>query len=383
MHKYPSFPILLHDREKHARTVETALEVLGISNMIRCGNRYFQLSLVEDHRPGIILLDIGDPAKSDEEILEEIVRRFPRITVIVTGENEAATAVRCMKKGASDYLAKPISHEAFESCIRHAIEVQELHRRNIGSVVSDKLRRMTDSAQQTAHKMISLGRIWIGIAHEIRNPLSAINIYLKMLRELFTGEGEYSEEEVAEVMTELQSASDRIERIVRKVLDFSKPHAPNMVLSDVNQCITESVDLARVTLWKEGITMKIALGQNIPECILETRSVSQIILNLLTNAADAMKDIEKPKTILITSSRDEDHVIIKVSDPGPGVIPKDRERIFEPFFTTKPGGLGIGLSICNRIIRDHGGYISVGESGMGGAEFQICIPISKKGKTSD
>lgn len=82
---------------------------------------------------------------------------------------------------------------------------------------------------------------------------------------------------------------------------------------------------------------------------------------------------------MITSSRDEDCLIIKVSDSGPGVAPEHRDKIFGQFFTAKSGGLGIGLSICNRIIRDHGGYIEVGESMMGGAEFRISLPIPRNG----
>jgi len=377
MQKYPSFTILLVCDEEHdCSNIRTATDALGITDVIECSGRDSALFLIREHKPGIVLLAFGNPGKSGEEILGEIVRGFPEITVIAIGENQVAPAVRCMKKGASDYLGRPFSPETLGRCIRAAGETRGKSLRKNDSENHD--RKIMDFITKE-HKMISLGRIWTGIAHEIRNPLSSINIYLRMLMENFAGKGEYSEEEIAEVMAGLRSASDRIEGIVRRVLDFSKPHTPNMALSDVNQCIRESADLARVILRKEGIAMETSLGQGLPESLMEPRSVSQVVLNLLTNAADVMKDMEGPKKITISSSRDENHLIIKVSDSGPGVAPEYRDKIFGQFFTTKPGGLGIGLSICNRIIRDHGGYIKVGESIMGGAEFRIGLPISGNG----
>ncbi len=98
MHKYPLFPILVHGREEHAYAgVEAVFEMLGITNVIRCENGFSLLSLTEEHRPGIVLLDTGNPGKPGEEIFEQVVRKFPGVTVIATGEDEADLAVRCMK----------------------------------------------------------------------------------------------------------------------------------------------------------------------------------------------------------------------------------------------------------------------------------------------
>jgi signal transduction histidine kinase len=378
MQKYLSSPILLDGREEHIHPdIGTVWNRLGITNVIKCADGDSVLSFAELHRPEIVLMDIGIPGKPGEEVLEEIISAFPEITVIVRGENQAAPAVRCMKKGAADYLAKPVSCESLQARIRCAVENRERTRKDAEGSEPEILMRDIRNFIKKEYKMLSLGRIWTGIAHEIRNPLSAINIYLKILRDIFAGERDSSRKEVAEVMDDLGVASDRIEQIVKRVLDFSKPRKPDMNLSDVNQCIRESANLARVTLRKEGIILETVLNRELPEFFMEFWSVSQVILNLVFNAADAMKDAEGSKKVMITSSRDKDDVIIKVSDSGPGVVSENRNRIFEPFFTTKLGGLGIGLSICNRIIKDHGGYFRVGDSAMGGAEFQIGIPISE------
>jgi signal transduction histidine kinase len=106
--------------------------------------------------------------------------------------------------------------------------------------------------------------------------------------------------------------------------------------------------------------------------------IEQIILNLLSNAAEALKEVSGTKKIFITSYEKKEHIIIKVGDSGPGIPPNMRERIFEPFYTTKKTGSGIGLSICQRIIADHNGTIGVSTSDLGGTEFILQIPIKNK-----
>jgi C4-dicarboxylate-specific signal transduction histidine kinase len=102
-----------------------------------------------------------------------------------------------------------------------------------------------------------------------------------------------------------------------------------------------------------------------------------MVLNLLNNAAGAMKTMAEGKKIVVTSSVAGDGIIITVSDSGPGIAPEIRGKIFDPFFTTKSDGTGIGLSISHRIATDHGGSLTVSDSDLGGAEFRIEIPIKR------
>jgi len=102
-----------------------------------------------------------------------------------------------------------------------------------------------------------------------------------------------------------------------------------------------------------------------------------MVLNLLNNAAGAMKTIEAGKKIVVSSFAAGDDIILTVSDSGPGIDPDIRDKIFDPYFTTKSDGTGIGLSISHRIVTDHGGAISVLDSDLGGAEFVVKIPIKR------
>ena len=228
---------------------------------------------------------------------------------------------------------------------------------------------------KTQDKMASLGRVAAGIAHEIRNPLSGINIYLNTLKKLHHQDG--SEEKVEQILKQLQSASTKIESVIRRVMDFAKPSEPKLVLTDINEPITDAINLTAVTMRKSGIILEKKLADDLPPSYVDPNLIEEIILNLLNNAAEAMKTMETGKKIVVSSSMKGEHFILLVSDSGPGVPLNIREKIFDPYFTTKSEGTGIGLSLSHRIITDHTGSLTVSESELGGAEFRIEIPIKK------
>ncbi len=224
-------------------------------------------------------------------------------------------------------------------------------------------------------KMSSLGRVAAGIAHEIRNPLSGINIYLNTLEKICDrGEGL---EKVKEILGRLQSASSKIESVIRRVMDFSKPSEPKFVLTDINQPIEEAINLSSVTLRKSGTKVEKALTKNLPPCRIDQHLIEEVILNLITNAAEAMKGMDGDKKIEIASFVEGNHILVSVSDSGPGVPADLGSQIFDPFYTTKSGSTGIGLSLSNRIVKDHGGSLRLFTSKWGGAEFMIEIPVEK------
>ncbi|OGP90118.1 MAG: hypothetical protein A2157_17430 [Deltaproteobacteria bacterium RBG_16_47_11] len=227
-------------------------------------------------------------------------------------------------------------------------------------------------------KMSSLGRVASGIAHEIRSPLSGINIYLSNLEKIF--EKSESRERVKEILRQLQSASSKIESVIRRVMDFSKPTEPKFILTDINQPIEEAINLSSVTLRKSGIALSKALAEDLPPCHVDPHLIGQVILNLITNAAEAMKNTEGAKRIEVTSSMQGNRIVLSVSDSGPGVPFHLRRKIFDSFYTTKDGSTGIGLNLCDRIITDHGGSLSVLSSKWGGAEFKVQIPTERERK---
>ncbi len=230
-------------------------------------------------------------------------------------------------------------------------------------------------------KMSSLGCVAAGIAHEIRNPLSTINVYLSALQRV-CGDIENLEpnavESIKESIEEMGSASNKIESVVRRVIDFSRPNKPKLRLTDINKCIRKTVDLSAISLRKMGIKMKTVFDDDLPECWLDSQSIAQVMLNLITNAAEAMEGIKGHKQIEISTSYSNKFITVIVSDSGPGVPADIQDKIFDPFYTTKKNGSGIGLGISHRIISDHSGFLNVSQSKWVGAEFTIKLPIEKR-----
>jgi len=222
-------------------------------------------------------------------------------------------------------------------------------------------------------KMSSLGRVTAGIAHEIRNPLSGINIYLNTLKKIY--DKPESLDTIKKIIDQLQSASNKIESVVRRVMDFSKPGEPKLIRTDINKPIEEALDLSAVTLRKSGIKVERELAEDLPRCQADHHMIEEVILNLITNAAEAMRRTDGEKRIHIAASLKNNRIVIKVSDSGPGVPINIKHKISDPFYSTKNGSTGIGLSICQRIISDHRGSMEVQTSKWGGAEFVIKIPV--------
>ncbi len=222
-------------------------------------------------------------------------------------------------------------------------------------------------------KMTSLGRVAAGIAHEIRNPLSGINIYLKAMEKVCASNE--NQEKVAKILFQLQSASNKIESVIKRVMDFSKPGEPHFMMIDINQPVEEAINLSSLTLRKSGIHIDVNLDSNLPRCNADSHMIEQVVLNLVTNASEAVKNNNTGKKIAVYTLSENDHVCIKVCDSGPGVPEHLMDTVFDPFYTTKTYSSGIGLSISHRIISDHDGILDVSTSELGGAEFIVKIPV--------
>jgi len=223
------------------------------------------------------------------------------------------------------------------------------------------------------NKMLSLGRVAAGIAHEIRNPLTGINTYLYTIEDLCQSDqlGPEDMETIRQILTQIQVASNKIESVIKRVMDFSKPGAPKMVRTNINESLEEAIKLSSVTLRKSGIKFETSLAPDLPRCYADPHLIEQVVLNLITNAARAMAKSNGNRIVEITSSAKNNTLSIQVADSGPGVSIDLKEKIFDPFFTTSEEGSGIGLNIAQRIVADHNGSISLHTSKWGGPSLEL------------
>jgi signal transduction histidine kinase len=243
---------------------------------------------------------------------------------------------------------------------RLAEKVTELERANA------ELVRARESLLR-AERLATVGRLASGIAHEVGNPLGAITGYVELARDRLGAIAGSSE--VDDFLARIAAEAQRIDGTVRDLLDLARPAEPALGAIDLAAPVEAALRLARVQARFRGVTVEVALPPGLPRVVADERRLSQVFLNLLLNAGDAMAGAG---TVRLDARVDGDGVAVRVADSGPGVAPGDLPRIFEPFFTTKGAGLGtgLGLAISQGIVESFGGEIAAA-SGPGGAVFTI------------
>jgi PAS domain S-box-containing protein len=224
-------------------------------------------------------------------------------------------------------------------------------------------------------KINSLGRMAAGIAHEIRNPLTGIHGYLYAMDEICS---EMSDSESAGVLRatieKIRKAAGKMESVIRRVLDFSKPGTPHLELLDLSGPVQEALSLLGPTLRKAGVDVSASLAP-VPPIHGDRMQLEQAVVNIVDNAARALRSRDGGKRVAVSLDSSEGRVRLTIADNGPGIPQADQERIFDPFYTTASDGTGIGLSIVQRIVADHDGSIRVSQSPLGGAEFSVEFPV--------
>ncbi len=248
--------------------------------------------------------------------------------------------------------------------------------RVIGTIQDITETKDLERAVMLQEKLASLGHMAAGMAHEIRNPLSGINILLDAAEENFQDPDRA--DEVKDMLAAAKTATGKIEALIRRMLRFARTDKPRMEMLDVTELIQETVKLSEASLRKSGIELELDLARHVSVIYGERQLMEQVLLNLILNAREALSGVEGVKRISISARGTRNAILLKVADSGPGVPVELRGKIFEPFFSTKASGSGIGLSLSQKIILDHGGRIDVSPAELGGAEFTVRLPIIRK-----
>jgi two-component system sensor kinase FixL len=167
----------------------------------------------------------------------------------------------------------------------------------------------------------------------------------------------------------------RASHVIQRVRTFLQKASPQLHPVDVGEVIQEVLALAHQELVTAGVAVRTELSADVPGTLGDRVQLQQVILNLITNAIDAMITInDRPRTALVKAVKDGDSVLVLVQDNGRGLNPNYADRIFEPFFTTKPRGIGLGLSIARTIIENHGGRLWAASGSPLGTVFQFTLP---------
>ncbi|MCS6799930.1 MAG: HAMP domain-containing histidine kinase [Myxococcota bacterium] len=322
-----------------------------------------------------------------------IVLGFVALTVLVVRPIERATR-------AADRLASGRRHEPLPE--RGARETVALSR--AFNAMAEQLRadrqaleaRVAELERTTAElraareqvlrseRLASVGRLAAGVAHEIGNPLAAILGLVELVRE-----GGLSEAERAEFLGRIQRETERIQKTIRGLLDFARrgqgsSAATPRSTSDLSRIVEEAARLLAPQKDLRGVTLERRLAEH-AHVRGDPDALAQLVLNLLLNAADAVRGRGH---ILVEVEPDErgDWIRLAVTDSGPGIAPEVMGSLFEPFVTTKPPGegTGLGLAVCHTIVERHGGRISARNVPGSGACFEVWLPAAgPEARTSD
>lgn len=232
--------------------------------------------------------------------------------------------------------------------------------------------------QQVLHseKLAALGRLAAGIAHEIGNPLTSISTFAQLLREMATDE--FTKNSLDIINNHIQRITD----IVRQMSTFSRPAEPNVKYLQINEIVRSSLDLMRLDKrMKSTIEITTRLDPELPKTMIDEGQISQVFINIILNALDAMPDGGKLEvsTARGTDEQGRDSVFVSFSDTGMGIPPENMAKIFDPFYTTKEAGkgTGLGLAVSYNIVKKFKGDIKV-ESRVGeGTTFTVILPVEK------
>jgi signal transduction histidine kinase len=334
--------------------------------------------------PDVIVCDMMMPEKNGLEVCRAIRERTSTRTIpilLLTARADEDTKLAALSAGANDFITKPFSMTELSVRLKNLFDTynlqQELARQN--QVLEATIEQLKETEVQLVHseKLASLGRMSAGIIHEINNPLNFAKTALYVLRIMTESLGGNEKKEFREVLEDMAEGINRISGIVSDLRTFTQPHLTQLERVPVIDVVNSALRLLS-NEWES----KVSIEKEIPEdqIIWANRNqMTQVMVNLLQNALQALAkkySCENVATIWVQGLEEDGESVIVVRDNGEGIASENLQKIFDPFFTTKDvgEGMGLGLSICYRIIKQHGGRIQVWSEQGKYSEFRLYFP---------
>lgn len=242
----------------------------------------------------------------------------------------------------------------------------------IGRRLWRSARRLTARAKGQ-ERLIESGQLVGGLAHEIKNPLSTINVNLKLLSEDLARYHDEEHRRLAIRLDTVQIEANRVNDILDDFMRFAGKYELSVTLIDLRQAIEELLDFFAPQAAAGGVVLRSTLPDQPVNCRVDVNLIKQAMLNLMINAVQAMT---AGGELLIRLSSQRGDAVVEVIDTGPGISPQDLTKVFEAYFSTKPKGSGLGLSTTRRIILEHDGQIRVESEPGKGTRFIITLPAT-------
>ena len=352
------------------------------------GRAHEGFELINRHAPELVLLDYMMPEMDGLSALQHIKTRFPDTYVVMfTGKGSEEVAVELMKSGASEYIIKPFNNRNLVERLENVLRIREieLHNRELQKQqehllleieqwnleLQKRVRENTEAlhnAQEEiaqSEKLAAMGYLSAGIAHEIRNPLNSISLFVQLMHQTTTDSDQL--EHQAKILKEV----DRIDSIIKKLLDASRRTRVISSNVQINQVIDNVIEAFSPQIETRKIQVDRQYHCIPPPITADQTELEQIFTNLFLNALDAMNCGGR---LAIEVFVKDGRVIVRVADSGNGIAADVLPSIFEPFFSTKNRGTGMGLPVALRIARMYEGSIKVECSSPEGTTFRLEFP---------
>lgn len=353
--------------------------------VLTAANAQTTLSLVASEQPELVLMDYMLPDRNGLTTLRTLRDQFPDSYVIMfSGQESKEIVVELMKAGASEYLLKPFNNSTLVERVDGVLRLRGIEQANRAlqaererllleietwnRELQERVREKTEALQRAqteitqTEKLAALGYLSAGLAHEIRNPLNSISLFIQLLKQ-GTNDGEQQE-----YLDKTLKEVDRIEGIIRRLVDASRRSRTVNTAVQVPVVVQTALDIFRPQIESHHIEVSLACDQQVPPIKADPVELEQVFTNLFQNALQSMPHGGR-LAIAITCQANQ--VVVRISDTGQGIPQELHEKVFEPFFTTKNRGTGIGLPVVRRIARLYQGDVTIEENPAGGTIFRV------------
>ena len=370
--------VLVVDDEVGIRHIlEMSLETAGYKVLTAESGRQ-ALTMVRDEHPSIVLADIKMPGMDGIQLLQKIKEESPDTEVIMmTGHADLDLAIQSLKYEASDFITKPVNYDALEIALKRVHEKLWMkdqirqYTEGLERLVSEKSRRLVE-----AERLASLGQSVATLAHAIKNITGGMKggMYV-MEKGMELDNGKY----LSQGWDMIKGNVQKINNLALDLLNYSKARKPDYDLFDPNIPAREVFHLMLPKAKENGIQLKLDLNDSLDKVFLDLEGIYTCLLNLVTNAIDSFMFADpgsSAKEVILKSRAANGWAVeYEVKDTGCGMDEEKKEKVFRSFFSTKGSkGTGLGLMITEKIVREHGGEVSLETQPGKGTTFIVRLP---------
>lgn len=310
----------------------------------------------------------------DREQHDGYLRRY-----LETGEKHIIGAGREVEAVRRDGTVFPAHIAVGEAEISgERVFVGTLHNLSTRRAAERRLQELQSELYRTA-RLGELGEMTAAIAHEINQPLAAVSTYIGASMRTLRRAGLEIPANVADMLDRAVKQVLRAGDVIHQIRTLARSGQEHRAVEDLNVLVREVLGLALTGSAEQGIRVSIDLDDALPRCVVSRVQIQQVVLNVVRNAVDALRDCQQRELSVRTGLDGAGQLEFVVEDTGPGLAEEVRARLFQPFLTTKPGGMGIGLSAAHSIIGEHGGRLWTEPRNGGGTVFKFTLPAAQAG----